>query len=39
MQWYKEFDDSYVIILFYMDDGLITHSIMKEINNLKATLY
>ena len=34
----KSFDNSYTILLLYMDDMLIAGSSIKEINNLKKQL-
>ena len=34
----KSFDNSYIILLLYVDDMLIAGSIIKEINNLKKQL-
>ena len=34
----KSFDNSYIILLLYVDDMLITGSSIEEINNLKKQL-
>ena len=34
----KFFDNSYIILLLYMDDMLIAGSSIKEVNNLKKQL-
>jgi Reverse transcriptase (RNA-dependent DNA polymerase) len=36
--YFKRFDDSYVILLLYVDDMLIVGASMKEINTLKREL-
>lgn len=36
--YFKDFGDSYVVLLLYVDDILITGASMKEINTLKREL-
>jgi Reverse transcriptase (RNA-dependent DNA polymerase) len=36
--YFKRFNDSYIILLLYVDDMLIAGTSMKEINTLKREL-
>ena len=36
--YFKKYTDTYVFLLFYVDDMLIAGSSMREINNLKTRL-